>query len=125
MQVIKILCDWCYSEDREETAEREVPLMVGGKSVVADLCPAHRSTLESAPVIVKMLEIGRRPDKLSTPVTPKPKRAPVAPVEPDSKGEYPCDLCERSFSKPQGLGRHKLSVHDVPGAARSPIAIPA
>jgi hypothetical protein len=119
MQIVKILCDWCYDSKGEEvTSEKEVVLSINGKSIAADLCPDHVWAVENADMLLHMFKIGRRPDKAVVPVRTPRAKAPAP--EPNEAGEYPCNLCDRSFNKPQGLGRHKLSVHGVAGASRQP-----
>lgn len=128
MQVIKIICDWCWSEALEAVAEGPVMLTLGTKSTVADLCKRHREQVENSEAVVAMFHVGRRPDREDKPKATRVKNEPREPKKPrdkerkpqvaNAKGMFDCgvDDCDREFVSPQGAGRHRLSMHQVPGA---------
>lgn len=121
MQVVTILCDWCYAEHERVEADKETTVALDSKPMTADLCADHRKRVEES--LAFFMSIARRSDRPAPSPSPSPRTVrqsnKVSP-EPNLNGMLPCDLCEREFEKPQGLGRHRLVAHGIKGQSRQP-----
>lgn len=85
--IIRIRCDSCHVDVDEETVV-EVKAQTPEASYEADLC------LDCANGWVKDLRpVKRKVSKVGT------------------SGPHACDLCDKRFSKPAGLTRHKSQTH--------------
>lgn len=113
---IVVWCEVHLTRDDERVPGREYEIAVDGTLRVVDLC-ADCHQVHVGPVEAFLAEFGEPVAKTRGSYKKAKKKVTVGPAaekvkaRPDENGEYVCDApgCGRSFSRPQGLGRHRLS----------------
>lgn len=113
---IVVWCEVHLSRDDQRVPGREYEIAIDGRPRTVDLCAdCHQSNV--GPLEAFLAEFGEAVTKSRGPYKKTKRKSPASTAEsapePDSNGEYVCDWpgCGRAFSRPQGLGRHRLS-HD-------------
>lgn len=104
-------CDVCASATKPRDVEaKTVTTTINGKSFEIELCEKHTNQLIT-PLHEALLAHGRT-------VRNKARKVSAATSRPrtytaDVDGNYPCPEpgCDKSFTSPQGIGRHR-TVHD-------------
>jgi hypothetical protein len=111
---IVIWCE-CDLEREERVPGTEHEVTIDGKAYTVDLCPTCYQK-HIAPVVEMLAQFGQPLPAPRAVVKPKsPKKSSSAPkVLPNAQGEFECDYpgCGQTFSRPQGVGRHKLAHKD-------------
>lgn len=105
-----VWCDVCLNENDQRNTSQTTVVGLNGKTLGIDLCSEHQASLV-APLAAALTKYGEKQDDSVSASAGSPYR----PAMPRKRGNFPCLLCEDTFSSNYTFVQHLAVVHGSKG----------